>query len=151
MATSPQPGGDTAAGHKMHWHVALTHFPISAFMGSFAFMALHVMTQHQCYSLAAYVSLIAGAVVMIPTTLTGWFDWKNRYKGARVKLFLYKIRIAYAMMVVSIAMVVYQSMFPIGLLDIWHIYGHLFYFAGVALLFLGAAAEGYYGGRLNHR
>ncbi len=81
---------------------------------------------------------------MIPTTLTGWIDWKNRYKGAKVKLFLYKIRIAYAMMVISIAMVVYQSMFPIGLRHIWHIYGHLFYFAGVALLFLGGAAEGYY-------
>lgn len=151
MATSTQPGGDTASGHKMHWHVALTHFPISAFLGAFTFMVLHLMTQNRCYALAAYVSLIAGAVVMIPTTLTGWFDWKKRYKGARIKLFLYKIRIAYAMIAVSIGVVVYQSAFPIGLLDVWHIYGHLFYFTGVALLFLGAAAEGYYGGRLSHR
>jgi len=135
----------------MHWHVAWTHFPISAFMGSFSFMALHLVAENQCFALAAYVSLIAGAVVMIPTTLTGWFDWKKRYKGARAKLFLYKIRIAYAMIVVSIAMVVYQSVFPIGLLDIWHVFGHFFYFTGVALLFLGAAAEGYYGGRLSHR
>ena len=32
----------------------------------------------------------------------GLFNWKNRYKGAKIKLFLYKMRIAYAMIVVSI-------------------------------------------------
>jgi hypothetical protein len=151
MATSPQPGGDAAGGHKMHWHVALTHFPISAFLGSFTFMTLHVIGGHACYSLAAYVSLIAGAAVMIPTTLTGWFAWKKSFHGARVTLFVNKIRISFAMIIISIALVLYQTLFPIGRLDIWRFYGHFFYFAGVVLLLLGASAEGYYGGRLSHR
>ncbi|HOG17017.1 MAG TPA: hypothetical protein PLB96_06700 [Syntrophales bacterium] len=153
MDSSAQKGGNpgAGAGHRMHWHVVLTHFPISAFLGSFTFMALHLATENACYALAAYVSLIAGAAVMIPTTMTGWIAWKKNYRGARGTLFVRKIWISYAMIIISIALVLYQSLFPIGKLDIWHFWGHFFYFSGVVLLFLGAAAEGYYGGRLSHR
>lgn len=137
--------------YKLHWHVLLVHFPISFFVGSFGFMALHLITQNSCFQLAAYVSMIAGAAIMIPTTLTGWTTWKSRYQGIRGKLFLRKIRISYAMLAISIILVIYQTFFPIEFLDISHRVEHAFYFFGVTLLLLGAVAEGYYGGRLTHR
>ncbi len=87
-AASP---GKAALSYKQHWHVVFTHFPISFFMGSFGFMILHLFTRTSCFELAAYVALIAGAVSMIPTALTGWFTWIGRYKGFKGKVFINKI------------------------------------------------------------
>jgi hypothetical protein len=101
--------------------------------------------------MAAYVSLITGAVFLLPTTLTGWNTWKRRYRGVKGKIFLNKIRISFGMISLSIILVVYQTFFPFTILGVWHRLGHFLYFTGVTLLMLGAAAEGYYGGRLHHR
>ena len=143
--------GRAKVKYRIHWHVLLIHFPISAFLGSFVFISLHLFTRTYCFALAAYVSLIAGAIVMLPTAATGWFTWKGRYKRFKGKMFLYKIRISLAMIVVSIALVIFQTVFPFSSLDIRHNIWHAIYFTGVTLLMLGAMAEGYYGGRLHHR
>lgn len=148
--TAPR-AGRTLYKYQLHWHVLLVHFPISFFVGSFGFMALHLITRNSCFALAAFISLIAGATIMIPTTVTGWITWKNRYQGIRGKIFLRKIRISYAMIAISILLVIYQTVVPIDFLDISHNFFHALYFLGVIMLLLGAVAEGYYGGRLNHR
>jgi uncharacterized membrane protein len=114
-------------------------------------MVLHLFTQTTCFELAAYVSLIAGAVAMIPTTLTGWLTWKGKYRALKGKIFLYKIRISLAMIVVSFLLVVLRTLMKVDSLDILHNAWHAVYFLGLVLLVVGATAEGYYGGRLNHR
>jgi nicotinamide riboside transporter PnuC len=101
--------------------------------------------------LAGNITLIAGAVVMIPTTLTGWFTWKSRYKGAKVPLFKRKISIAFGMMVYSIALIVWRLVFYNITSDLPNNLAHWFYLIALGLLPLGAALEGYYGGKLNHR
>lgn len=98
-----------------------------------------------------YDSLIAGAAVMIPTMATGWNTWKNHYQGIRGKLFLRKIRISHAMLAISTLLVIYQAVVPIEFLDVLHNIFHALHFIGLTLLLLGALAEGYYGGQLNHR
>lgn len=150
--SSPAPrAGHTAYRYQIHWHLLLIHFPISAFLGSYVFMVLHLILQTSCFELAAYVALIAGAVVMIPTTVTGWTTWKKKYQGIRGKIFARKINISFAMIAISIVLVIYRSIFVTGRLDILHNIWHVLYFLGATLLFLGAVEEGYYGGRLNHR
>jgi uncharacterized membrane protein len=151
MSTATPSTGRSIIKYKLHWHVVFTHFPVSFFIGSFGFMILHLFTHTSCFELAAYIGLIVGAVAMIPTTLTGWFTWKGRYKGLKSKLFLNKIRISYAMIAISFAVVIYRSIFQFESLDIAHNLWHAIYFTGVVLLAIGAFAEGYYGGRLNHR
>ncbi len=154
-----QPQVDThirAAGqadyeYKWHWHVLLVHFPTSAFLGSFVFMVLHLVTMTTCFELSAFVSLILGALVMIPTTISGWITWKRKYKGIKGKIFLNKIRISFSMIVVSIGMVIYRSTFVTEDLDVLHNAWHFLFYVGGTLLFVGAVAEGYFGGRLNHR
>jgi hypothetical protein len=139
------------AKYKMHWHAVFTHFPVSFFVISFGFMVLHLFTHTTCFELAAYLTLIGGAVVMVPTTLTGWFTWKGRYKALHGRLFLNKIRISFVMLGISFILVIYRSLFKIEFLDILHNVWHAVYFVGALLLVVGAIAEGYYGGRLNHR
>ncbi len=135
------------ARYNLHWHVIFTHFPISFFMVSAGFMILHLFTDTECFELAGFVSLIAGTVVMIPTTISGWITWKSKYKGASTSLFRYKIRIAFAMIALSIILVIVRGFLVNTEHTIWHfVFGIVF-----LLLFIGAMAEGYYGGRLNHR
>ncbi len=136
-----------STGYKIHWHVLLVHFPISFFTVSAGFMILHMFTNVECFELSGYLTLLAGAIAMVPTTFTGWSSWKKSYKGARTRIFLYKIRISFAMLALSLLLIVLRNVFLPGLHSIWHwVYG-----VGFALLFLGAMSEGFYGGRLNHR
>ncbi len=145
--TVSAPLGRTLLRYKIHWHAILIHFPISFFTVSGGFMILHLFTETACFELAGYLNLVAGTVMTLPATLSGWLTWKGRYRGARGKLFIYKARIAYSMAALSILLVIWRSAFPNMVHTVWH----FIYAAGVILLLIGAVAEGYYRGRLNHR
>ncbi len=138
-------------GYKIHWHVVMTHFPVSFFIGSFGFMILHLFTQTSCFELAGFVTLVASFVFLLPATLTGWITWKNKYIGLRSKLFNTKISLPFAMLALSFLLVIYRSIFQLTYLDLVHNVWHVIYFGGIIVLAAGAVTEGYYGGRLNHR
>ena len=126
--------------------MVFTHFPISFFMVSAGFMLLHIFTMTECFETAAFVSLVAGAVVMVPTTLTGWLTWRSKYQGAKTKLFQYKINISLVMIGLSVLLIILRFV----LIGISHLAWHLTFVIGFLLLFIGALTEGYYGGKLNH-
>ena len=132
---------------KLHWHVILTHFPVSLFMMSAGFMALHLFTNTGCFEMAGFLSLLAGFTILVPTTLTGWWTWKKRYRGTMTRLFRYKINMSIAMIVICIVLIVARGF----LVDTAHTLWHWIFGGGFVLLFIGALAEGNYGGRLNHR
>jgi len=141
------PAGRAVLKFKIHWHVLVTHFPIALFLASAAFMALHLFTATECFELAGYIMLAGGAIMLVPAVVTGWITWKGRYRGVRGKIFVPKIRIAYAMVGLSAALLIFRGFFVHTEHTLWHfVYG-----VGFVILFLGALAEGYYGGRLNHR
>lgn len=143
----PQIQSRTILKYKIHWHVIFTHLPISLFMVSAGFMFFHLFIRSACFELTAYICLVAGSILILPTALTGWLTWKKRYKGARTRIFLYKLRIAYFIILLSWTLVLWRTLFPDTTHDIWH----NIYSIGIFLLFLGVTLEGFYGGRLNHR
>lgn len=136
---------------KMHWHVVLTHFPVSAFTGAFLFMLLHLITGNPCMVLAAYITLIASVIVLVPTTLTGWFTWKRSYEGFLNKTFRIKIWTSIGMLAVSIVLVSYQTLDPSALTSVHNVGAHVVYLVGLGLLMVAAMVEGFWGGRLHHR
>lgn len=150
MATIPNLDSLNSKYH-VHWHVLITHFPISFFVTAFGFQILHLFSKPECYEEATTVALLAGTFVMIPTIWSGWRTWKTGYKGARIFLFQRKIMIAFIMLGLSIGLsvwrVVFNSAFENQTTSTWH----WVYLLGNVFLMLGASAEGYYGGRLNHR
>jgi len=139
--------GQTKLKYKIHWHVLLTHFPVSFFLLSTGFMLLHLYTRRDCFELATFLSVLAGALVLIPATISGWLTWKGRYKGLRSKMFLSKIRIAFGMIALSLALVLIRIVFHPQLHIVWM----WVYAPGILLLLTGTMVEGLYGGRLNHR
>lgn len=145
------PSGVPALHRRMHWHVFLTHFPISLFGTAFGFQILHLFMAPVCFELATNVALLGGTVMLMPTILTGWSEWKKRYHGAKGLIFRRKILTAYGMAALSLPLVIWR----IAALGIFEEApespGHWIYLAGNTCLILGAIIEGYYGGRLNHR
>jgi uncharacterized membrane protein len=133
--------------HNLHWHVILTHFPISFFTASAGFMMLHLFTNVECYELSSYLCLLAGVLMTLPTAITGWSTWKSKYTGARTKIFIYKIRISYLMIALGVLLILFRTYFVEGEHTLWHfVFGF-----GFLVLFSASMMEGYYGGRLNHR
>lgn len=139
--------GKARLRYKIHWHVLFTHFPVSFFLLSTGFMILHLITHRNCYEIATFLSVLAGALVLIPTAVSGWLTWKGHYKGMRGKMFLYKIRIALGMIGLSFALILTRMIIPSQLHIVWL----WSYFIGILLLLVGSMVEGFYGGRLNHR
>jgi len=150
MAAVPELVGPKSA-YRVHWHVLITHFPISFFVAAFGFQILHLFTSPECFEKATNVALIAGTVVLMPTTGSGWRTWKTRYQGARVLLFQRKIMIAFIMQGLSIVLAIWRVSSMSNFEDAPANTAHWAYLAGNTLLMAGASAEGYYGGRLNHR
>jgi uncharacterized membrane protein len=133
--------------HNIHWHVISTHFPISFFTASANFIILHLLTKTECFELAGSLCLIAGVMLTIPTTITGWTTWKSKYKGARTKIFTNKIILFHVIILVGMLMILFRAYFVVGDHTLWH---YIFGFGFVALFF-ASMMEGYYGGRLNQR
>jgi uncharacterized membrane protein len=152
------PGTDTqtaaqnrpAATGRIHWHVALTHFPISLFGTAFLFQVLHLFMFEEEFELAATACVLTGAASLVPAIITGWFTWKRRYHGAKVRLFRTKIGIAFAMFALSLPLAVWRVL----LYYLGHTadgVDHYVFFILTGCLIAAAMAEGYLGGRLNHR
>lgn len=146
-ATAP---GHAPGGYKIHPHVLLVHFPISFFISAFTFQVLHLFVSPACFELATNVSLALGTVVLIPTVWTGWRSWKGNYQGALVALFQRKIAIAFTLLGLSIALSVWRFATAAWFAEDPGNLSHWVYVSGNTVLIIGALAEGYYGGRLNH-
>lgn len=133
----------------MHWHVLFVHFPISFFGVAFGFQVLHLFFAPACFTLSSTVVLLAGALMMVPTTISGWRSWKINYRGAQTYIFKRKIITAILMLVTSVLLVGWRLLF-------YSIFteepqaAHWIYMTGITLLISGAVVEGYYGGRLHH-
>ncbi len=148
---APTPVGRSIIKYKMHWHVVFTHFPVSFFVAAFGFQILHLFFSPACLELATNIVLIAGVVMMIPTTWSGWNTWKKNFKGANTFIFRRKIVISFIMLGVGILLVFWRVIF-LGLFDEHpESPSHWIYLFGNTLMIIGTIAEGYYGGRLNHR
>lgn len=136
---------------KIHWHVLLTHFPISLFGTAFGFQILHLVMAPTCFELATNVTLLGGTALLVPTIWTGWSEWKGRYHGAKGLIFKRKITVAFVMAALSLPLVLWRII-ALGLFEeVPRSPEHWIYLAGNTILILGAILEGYYGGRLTHR
>ena len=150
--SNPAQQAPTEVPHRrIHWHVLFTHFPISLFGTAFTFQILHLIMAPVCFELATNMCLLGGTVLLMPTVGTGWSEWKTRYHGAKGLIFRRKIPIAFGMAALSLPLVVWRIA-ALGLFEeAPKSPGHWIYLGANTLLIIGAIAEGYYGGRLNHR
>jgi uncharacterized membrane protein len=135
----------------MHWHVFLTHFPLSLISITFVFQVLHLYAYPECFELASSVLLVAGVASLFPTTLSGYLTWKRQYHAVRASIFRQKIIIAVALLMVGVPLCAWRIIY-IGLSpEAARPSIHWTFFLGTAFMIAGAILEGYFGGQLTHR
>jgi len=145
-ATEPNPGR-----FHLHWHVFLTHFPLSLISMTFVFQVLHLFANPGCFELASNVLLVAGVFSLVPTTWTGYFTWKHQYNAARASIFRQKIIIAVVLLMIGIPLCAWRIIYIGSSSQAVLPAIHWTYFLGSLLMIVGAILEGYLGGRLTHR
>jgi uncharacterized membrane protein len=137
--------------YKIGWHLILVHFPISLYGVGFLFQILHKIFSPDAFTLATSVVILCGSIVMIPTTISGWFTWKRKYKGANTFLFRRKIITSFVMLWISVILTTWRFLAYNIFLNEPDPYADWIFMFGTFLLISGSVLEGYYGGRLTHR
>ncbi len=134
---------------RIHWHVALTHFPISLFGTAFLFQVLHLFIDPGPFELATTVCIVAGAGSLVPALISGWFTWKRYFHASKARIFKRKIITGLVMLGVSVPLAIWRVLlYRLGS-DALGI-EHYAFFVFTTALIAGAVLEGYLGGRLSH-
>jgi uncharacterized membrane protein len=139
---------DTQKKLLPHMHPMMVHFPQALFPVAFASLLLYEVTGAPEFEAGTYIALLFGLLTIPVCVITGFVDWKIRYKGAMTRVF--KIKIASSFMLLFFAT-------PALLLRLH--YPHLLsgsLMQGLGLLYLAMLTAcaatcvilGYYGGKL---
>jgi len=97
---------------KIHHHPISAHFPNALFPISSALVLLYLIFGEMCFEKASYYCLIFGFLGSPVGTLSGISDWKSKYKGAKVPLFLEKRRLSIILTFLSLLIVIMRTIIP---------------------------------------
>lgn len=95
-----------------YFHPIFVHFPQALFPVGFAVFLLYLATGAGDFEVASFVIVSAGMVASPVTTITGFLDWKIRYKGYMTSVFRIKIVGAFVLIGLSISAVLLRYLVP---------------------------------------
>ena len=132
---------------NLYAHPIFVHFPQALFPVSFASFLLYLATGLSEFEVGAFVAAGFGAAASPVTTLTGFIDWKVRYKGYMTSVFRIKIVGAFVLIALSIPAVLLRLFDPevaaLPLSGAGWLYGALLAACAATCVVLG-----HYGGKL---
>ena len=87
----------------LHLHPITVHAPNGILPVAVIFLALAIFFGMGLFETAAYFNLVAVLITMPVVLLTGFVEWKNRYRGAKTFIFFMKI---FCSVIVSVSLVI---------------------------------------------
>ncbi|MBT7696040.1 MAG: hypothetical protein HN737_01370 [Desulfobacterales bacterium] len=78
-------------------HPALTHIPMGMVMGAFFFGLAAVVFNNSDFTRTARHCVGLGLIFILPTMITGYFDWQHSYDGEWEFLIILKIILAFVL------------------------------------------------------
>ena len=132
---------------NVYYHPIFVHFPQALFPVAFAAFAVYLATGNRDFEVGAFIAAAFGAAASPLTTLTGFADWKIRYKGYMTPVFRIKITGAFVLHALSIPAVLLRLLVPdVAALPLS---GAGWAYAGLlAACVVTCVVLGYYGGKL---
>ncbi|MBE0568313.1 MAG: hypothetical protein IH577_01370 [Deltaproteobacteria bacterium] len=130
-----------------HLHPIFVHFPQALFPVAFASLCLYLLAGIREFETGAFVAALFGALAAPLTTLTGFFDWWNRYQAYMTSVFKIKITGSFVLMALAASAVLLRVLrpevadLPLGGLG-W------VYFGLLAACTATCVVLGHYGGKL---
>lgn len=132
---------------SLYFHPMFVHFPQALFPVAFAMFALYLVTGAASLEHGAYLVSAFGLAAAPVTTITGFLDWKIRYKGYMTSVFKIKIVAAFALIAMASCAVLLRTYVPdvaaLPLSGLGWLYGTLL--AGCVAT---CVVSGHYGGKL---
>jgi uncharacterized membrane protein len=131
----------------LYFHPIFVHFPQALFPVAFASFVLYLATGESLFERGTYLMTVFGLVATPVTMITGYIDWKVRYKGYMTPVFKIKIVTGFVLVGLSLAAVLLRTLVPeiAGL----PLSGPGWLLAGLLAGCVGACVvEGHYGGKL---
>ena len=130
-----------------YFHPIFVHFPQALFPVALASFLLYLATGAGQFETGAYVAAAFGALAAPFTTITGFLDWKFRYKAYMTSVFRIKITGAFVLIGLSVPAVLLRSFVPdVAALPLSGAgYGYLGLLAACAAT---CVVLGHYGGKL---
>src|SRR5512145_2894109 len=89
-----------------YFHPILVHFPQALFPVALASFVLYLVTGAEQLETGSFVAAAFGALAAPFTTITGFLDWKFRYKAYMTPVFRIKIVGAFVLIGLSVPAVV---------------------------------------------
>lgn len=128
-------------------HPIFVHFPQALFPVAFASFLLYLVTGNLFFENGTYLMTAIGLVATPVTMLTGYIDWKVRYKGYMTSVFKIKITTGFVLIGLSFSAVMLRALAPeVSLLPLS---GLGWLRAGLLAACVGSCVvEGHYGGKL---
>lgn len=132
---------------NIYYHPIFVHFPQALFPVSFLSFVLYLATGAREFEVGAFITALFGTVATPITTVTGFLDWKIRYKGYMTPVFRIKIVGAFLLFGCAVPAILLRTFVPdvnaLPLAGPGWIYGAL-----LAACFLTNIILGHYGGKL---
>jgi uncharacterized membrane protein len=131
----------------IYFHPIFVHFPQALFPAAFAAFLLYLVTGNIVFEHGSRLMTIFALVSTPVTMLTGYIDWKIRYKGYMTSVFKIKITTGFVLVGLSLSAVLLRALIPeVSLLPLS---GKGWLLAGLLAACVGSCVvEGHYGGKL---
>lgn len=105
-------GKFTAFSLKHHLHPITVHFPNGILPAAVIFLALAFYFNLPMLETAAYYNLIFVLVMLPVVLLTGFIEWRKRYKGIKTAIFITKITCSLIVLVLASILVFWRLIDP---------------------------------------
>ena len=131
----------------IYFHPIFVHFPQALFPVAFVSFLLYLVTGNVLFERGTYLMTIFGLLATPVTMITGYIDWKIRYKGYMTSVFKIKITTGFVLVGLSLSAVLLRTFVPeVSLLPLS---GSGWLLAGLLAACVGSCVvEGHYGGKL---
>lgn len=102
---------------NLHFHSVSVHFTSALYPVAIFFLFLSYLYRRE-FSLFAYLHLMVLATLSVPVSyLTGFLEWKQKYKGAAVRTFARKYQFGLVLLGLGTACTLWYGLYPEVLRD----------------------------------
>lgn len=97
---------------KLHWHPFSVHFSSVLYPFAVLMLILFLVTKNNDFEEVCHYTLWAGGLTNIFAIVTGFADWKKKYKSNLVPVFVQKIALSLLTLEISVLCVCWRCFQP---------------------------------------
>jgi uncharacterized membrane protein len=98
--------------YDFHLHLISVHFTNGLFPVAIFFLILFIFSPKESFRITYFYLMILATLSAPISFLTGVIEWKQKYRGAKVKIFIRKYRYGLILMLIGTICTCWYGIFP---------------------------------------